>query len=45
MEALKTFFHKTVEFVEITQMVRNELEALAMKKETKQAKAAKKKKK
>ncbi|MDP1695190.1 MAG: hypothetical protein Q8L34_06655 [Candidatus Woesearchaeota archaeon] len=44
MEALKNFFHKTVEFVEIAQVIRNELELLAMKKETKQAKAAKKKK-
>ncbi len=34
MEALKQFFQKTVEYVEITQMVCSELTAMAMKKES-----------
>lgn len=38
MEALKNFFHKTVEYVELTQMIHNELEAIAMRREARQTK-------
>ena len=40
IEALRQFFHKTVEYVDITQMIRNEMIMAAMKK---QARTRKKK--
>ena len=43
IEVLRQFFQKTIEYVELTQMIRNELTMAAMKKEARTTKKKKKK--